>query len=244
VNASTWALMLTGRVLDDDASKGIAHVLHAAVKRLGEPVIRTAVKAAMKELGNQFVLGETIEGALKRGQPMESKGFTYSYDMLGEAALTASDANEFFEAYSAAIKALRPRAVSDDIRDNPGISIKLSALHPRFEVAQRNRVLTELANRSLALTMLAKQANMGLNIDAEEADRLDLSLDVIAAVLSDERLSGWNGFGVVVQAYGKRAAPVLDWLYALAEKLDRRIMVRLVKGAYPGRPRKSSQGHP
>ncbi|MGE0232851.1 MAG: proline dehydrogenase family protein, partial [Flavobacteriaceae bacterium] len=232
VNASTWALMLTGRVLDDDASEGIAHILHGALKRLGEPVIRLAVKAAMRELGNQFVLGETIGEAVQRGKPLEEQGFTYSYDMLGEAALTAADARKFFDAYANAIRTLGEHARSADIRENPGISIKLSALHPRYEVGQKARVMSELAGHALALALLAKEANMGLNIDAEEADRLDLSLDVIETVLSDERLAGWDGFGVVVQAYGKRAAPVLDWLHALADRLDRRLMVRLVKGAY------------
>tara|TARA_R110002126_G_scaffold291724_2_gene455986 strand:+ start:31858 stop:35349 length:3492 start_codon:yes stop_codon:yes gene_type:complete len=232
VNASTWALMLTGKVLDENASRGVTNVLHGAIKRLGEPVIRVAVKAAMKEMGNQFVLGESIADAVKRGQPMKAKGFTYSYDMLGEAALTATDADKFFHAYSDAISTLGKNATSADSRENPGISIKLSALHPRYELGQKQRVLDELVERTLALTLLARDANMGLNIDAEEADRLDLSLDVIEAVLRDERLAGWDGFGVVVQAYGRRAAPVIDWLHALAEKLDRRIMVRLVKGAY------------
>ncbi|WP_163850879.1 bifunctional proline dehydrogenase/L-glutamate gamma-semialdehyde dehydrogenase PutA [Pseudooceanicola aestuarii] len=232
VNASTWALMLTGKVLDDDRSRGMAHILHSAVKRLGEPVIRTAVRAAMREMGNQFVLGETIESAIKRGRGMEANGYTYSYDMLGEAALTARDAAKFHASYAHAIRTLGARATSADIRDNPGISIKLSALHPRYEVGQRDRVMAELVDSALDLALLAKEHNMGLNIDAEEADRLDLSLDVIEAVLSDDRLAGWDGFGVVVQAYGKRAAPVLDWLHAVASKHDRRIMVRLVKGAY------------
>lgn len=232
VNASTWALMLTGRVLDDEKSRGVAQVLHGAVKRVGEPVIRMAVKAAMKELGNQFVLGESIDSALSRGKSSVKKGYTYSYDMLGEAALTARDARKFFNAYSDAIKTIGAQAKSDDIRDNPGISIKLSALHPRYEVGQRDRVMSELVHSTLALTLLAREHNIGLNIDAEEADRLELSLDVIEAVLRDKRLAGWDGFGVVVQAYGKRAAPVLDWLHALAEKLDRKITVRLVKGAY------------
>ncbi|MCB1517981.1 MAG: bifunctional proline dehydrogenase/L-glutamate gamma-semialdehyde dehydrogenase PutA, partial [Hyphomicrobiaceae bacterium] len=232
VNASTWALMLTGRVLDEEHSKGVAQVLHGAVKRLGEPVIRLAVKAAMKEMGNQFVLGENIESALARARGMEKAGFTYSYDMLGEAALTAHDARKYFSAYSTAIKALGRQAKSADIRDNPGISIKLSALHPRYEVGQRDRVMTELVETVLSLCLLAKESNIGLNIDAEEANRLDLSLDVIEALLRDGRLAGWNGFGVVVQAYGRRAAPVIDWLYALAVELDRNVMVRLVKGAY------------
>lgn len=232
VNASTWALMLTGKVLDEEQSTGISGVLHGAIKRVGEPVIRTAVKRAMKEMGNQFVLGETIVSAVERGIAMEEKGFTYSYDMLGEAALTDKDALGFFASYKDSIEKLASHSNSSDIRQNPGISIKLSALHPRYEFGQRQRVMTELVQRTLALTLLAKEANMGLNIDAEEADRLDLSLDVIEAVLSDERLAGWDGFGVVVQAYSKRAAYVIDWLYALATKLDRKIMVRLVKGAY------------
>ncbi len=232
VNASTWALMLTGKVLDDREPEGLTGVLRGVVKRLGEPVIRTAVKRAMKEMGNQFVLGETIEEAVRRGMDNEQKGYAYSYDMLGEAALTAADAAVFFESYKASIDLLASRSGSGDIRDNPGISIKLSALHPRYEVGQKNRVMDELVASTMALTLQAKEANIGLNIDAEEADRLDLSLDVIESVLSDPRLIGWDGFGVVVQAYGKRAAHVIDWLHRLATRLDRRIMVRLVKGAY------------
>jgi RHH-type proline utilization regulon transcriptional repressor/proline dehydrogenase/delta 1-pyrroline-5-carboxylate dehydrogenase len=232
VNASTWALMLTGKVLDEDPSKGVAGVLHGALKRLGEPLIRTAVKRAMQEMGNQFVLGETIEAAIKRGLSNEANGFTYSYDMLGEAALTESDAQEFFAAYKYSIKALSANVKSDDIRLNPGISVKLSALHPRYEVSQKNRAKSELVERTLALALLARQSNMGFNIDAEESERLDLSLDIIEAVFSDQRLQGWDGFGVVVQAYSKRASPVLDWLYGLATSLDRKLMVRLVKGAY------------
>ena len=230
VNASTWALLLTGKVLSDGT--GVASVLRSAVKRVGEPVIRAAVARAMKELGAQFVLGETIEEAVKRGKSREAKGFTYSYDMLGEAALTAHDATAFYDAYHGAIAALASECTSDDIRENPGISIKLSALHPRYEVGQKSRVMSELVARTSNLAKQAKEAGMGFNIDAEEADRLDLSLDVIEAVLRDPDLAGWDGFGVVVQAYGKRAAPVLDWLYALAAALNRKIMVRLVKGAY------------
>lgn len=232
VNASTWALMLTGKVLREDKDDGVASVLRGAVKRLGEPVIRRAVQAAIKEMGHQFVLGRDIDEAVKRGAPQAKQGYTFSYDMLGEAALTAEDATHFYNAYAGAIARLAPQCKSDDIRQNPGISIKLSALHPRYEVAQRDRVMNELAPRALTLALAAKAAGMGLNIDAEEADRLDLSLDLIEAVLSDPALAGWDGFGVVVQAYGKRAAHVIDWLNALAEKYDRRIMVRLVKGAY------------
>ncbi|TCO71911.1 bifunctional proline dehydrogenase/L-glutamate gamma-semialdehyde dehydrogenase PutA [Rhodovulum euryhalinum] len=231
VNASTWALMLTGRVLDDP-QPGLAATLKGALRRLGEPVIRTAVARAMREMGRQFVLGETIGAAMDRAAGMEAKGYTYSYDMLGEAARTEDDASRYLDAYAQAIARIAGAATADDIRDNPGISIKLSALHPRYEVAQRDRAMAELAPRLLHLALMAREAGMGLNIDAEEADRLALSLDVIEAVLADPRLAGWHGFGVVVQAYGPRAGLVLDWLHALADRHDRRLMVRLVKGAY------------
>jgi len=230
VNASTWALMLTGRVLDD-RDPGVVGHLRAAVKRLGEPMIRSAVARAMKEMGRQFVLGETIEAAMKRARDLEAKGYTYSYDMLGEAARTDADARRYHLAYSRAIAAIA-RAATGDIRDNPGISVKLSALHPRYEVAQAARVMAELVPRVQALAGLARAAGIGFNIDAEEADRLALSCEVIEAVLSDPALAGWGGFGVVVQAYGRRAGAVIDWLHALCLRLDRRIMVRLVKGAY------------
>jgi len=231
VNASTWALMLTGKVLDDREPGVVGH-LRAAVKRLGEPVIRTAVARAMKEMGRQFVLGETIDSAMRRATELEAKGYTYSYDMLGEAARTEADARRYHLAYSRAITAIANACTSTDIRRNPGISVKLSALHPRYEVAKRDRVMAELVPRVRALAGLARAAGLGFNIDAEEADRLALSLEVIEAVLSDPPLAGWDGFGVVVQAYGRRAGAVIDWLHALAVRLDRRIMVRLVKGAY------------
>ncbi|HUF87547.1 MAG TPA: bifunctional proline dehydrogenase/L-glutamate gamma-semialdehyde dehydrogenase PutA [Thermohalobaculum sp.] len=230
VNASTWGLMLTGKVLAE--SEGLARVLRGAVRRLGEPVIRVAVGQAMRELGRNFVLGRDIEEALKRARSLEAKGYTYSYDMLGEAARADADARLYHLSYSDAITAIAPACKSEDIRQNPGISVKLSALLARYEYGQRDRVMSELLPRARSLALLAKSANMGFNIDAEEADRLDLSLDVIEAILSDPALRGWHGFGVVVQAYGPRAAPVLDWLHALATSLDRRIMVRLVKGAY------------
>jgi len=231
VNASTWALMLTGKVLDDREG-GIAGALRGAVKRLGEPVIRTAVSRAMKEMGRNFVLGETIDKAMDRAEELEAKGYTYSYDMLGEAARTEADARRYHLSYSRAITAIARAAKGNDIRTNPGISVKLSALHPRYEVAKRERVMEELVPRVRALASLAKAAGLGFNIDAEEADRLALSLEVIEATLSDPALKGWEGFGVVVQAYGRRAGAVIDWLHGLAERLDRRIMVRLVKGAY------------
>ena len=230
VNASTWGLMLTGKILDD--KKGIAPTLKKVVKHFGEPFIRTAVKQAMKEMGRQFVLGETIENALHRAQKYEDKGYTYSYDMLGEAALTENDANKYFNAYQNSIAKIALQQSGTDIRNNPGISIKLSALHPRYEVSQQTRVMSELVDRAKALALQAKNANIGLNIDAEESYRLDISLDIIEAILSDPELAGWDGFGVVVQAYSKRAGYVLDWLYELAQSLDRKITVRLVKGAY------------
>ena len=231
VNASTWALMLTGRVLDE-AEPGIAGHLRAAVKRLGEPVIRTAVGRAMKEMGRQFVLGETIGAAMERGAAMEARGYAYSYDMLGEAARTEADALRYQAAYARAIEAIGKGCAGTDIRANPGISVKLSALHPRYEEAQRGRVMRELVPRVTALARMAARRHMGFNIDAEEQDRLVLSRDVIAAVLADPALEGWDGFGVVVQAYGPRAGAMIDWLGAEAARLGRRIMVRLVKGAY------------
>lgn len=234
VNSSTWALMLTGKLIapEEDEKKGVTQTLRSLVKRLGEPVVRTAVGQAMKELGRQFVLGRTIQEATKRASKLESQGYTYSYDMLGEAARTDADAIRYHQAYSLAIRELSAACTHSDIRKNPGISVKLSALHARYEFGQRDRVMAELVDRTRSLALQAKQANMGFNIDAEEADRLDLSLDIIDAVLSDPALAGWDGFGIVVQAFGPRASHVLDWLYTLATKYDRKIMVRLVKGAY------------
>ncbi|MFO1067048.1 MAG: bifunctional proline dehydrogenase/L-glutamate gamma-semialdehyde dehydrogenase PutA [Geminicoccaceae bacterium] len=234
VNASTWALMLTGKVLGEKDTAGwdITGATRRLIGRAGEPVVRGAIAQAMRVLGHQFVLGRNIDEALGRAAALEERGYTYSYDMLGEAARTAADAQRYFLAYSKAIAAIAERCAGGDVRANPGISVKLSALHPRYEQGQRQRVLDELVPRVMALALHARNAGMGFNIDAEEADRLDLSLDVIEAVLRTRDLHGWDGFGIVVQAYGKRAMPVLDWLHALAGTLDRRLMVRLVKGAY------------
>ncbi|GHC75714.1 bifunctional proline dehydrogenase/L-glutamate gamma-semialdehyde dehydrogenase PutA [Limoniibacter endophyticus] len=231
VNASTWGLMLTGKILDDGEG-AIERTLRGMVRRLGEPVIRKAVAAAMREMGEQFVLGRTIKEAVERGQPMLKKNYLYSYDMLGEAARTDADALRYLKAYEDAILALRPHSKGSDIRKNPGISVKLSAIHPRYEVGQKGTMMPVMVERLLGLCQAAKEAQMGLNIDAEEADRLDLSLDIIEETLSHPSLAGWDGFGVVVQAYGLRASYAIDWLYQLAVKLDRKIMVRLVKGAY------------
>ena len=234
VNASTWGLMLTGKVVHevDAGDWDIVGQLRRVVKRVGEPVIRKAVGQSMKVLGHQFVLGRNIDEAMERARTSEKKGYTYSYDMLGEGARTAHDAQRYFMAYSKAISSLSENCEHEDIRSNPGISVKLSALHPRYEYTQHQRVMDELVPRLSSLVFQAKNANMGFNIDAEEADRLDLSLDVIEAVLSNPDLKGWDGFGVVVQAYGPRAGYVLDWLYEVATRLNRNIMVRLVKGAY------------
>lgn len=231
VNASTWALMLTGRVLDD-ARPSPARALRGALRRLGEPVIRAATLRAMKEMGRQFVLGETIESAMKRASAMETKGYTYSYDMLGEAARTEADAARYHHSYTRAISAIATACKTADTRDNPGISVKLSALHPRYELAQEDRMMRDLVPRLRVLALQAKKAGMGLNVDAEEADRLALSLELIEAVLRDAELAGWAGFGVVVQAYGPRAARVIDTVYDMARRYDRQITLRLVKGAY------------
>ncbi|MET3926089.1 bifunctional proline dehydrogenase/L-glutamate gamma-semialdehyde dehydrogenase PutA [Devosia sp. 2618] len=231
VNFSSWALSLTADVLGDP-EVGPKNALHRAIARLGEPVIRTAVGQAMRLLGSQFVFGRTIDEAIANAKKPEALGYRYSYDMLGEAARTSTDAVRYFDAYSRAIASLAPHCAAPSVRDNPGISVKLSALHPRYEFAQRERVMVELVDATRKLAIAAKNANMGFNIDAEEADRLDLSLDIIHDVLATPELAGWDGFGVVVQAYGKRVLPLIDWLDATAKSLDRRIMVRLVKGAY------------
>ena len=232
VNASTWALLFTGKVLDDEPSSGPGALLRGAIKRLGEPVIRTAALQAMKVLGQQFVLGQNIGEALRRARGMEATLSISPHYFLGSSAMTASDAAAYYDSYREAILALGENAAASTVRDNPGISIKLSALHPRYDALQKDRVMTELVPRVSALAALARERNIGINIDAEEADRLDLSLDVIETVLAAPELLGWDGFGVVVQAYGKRASAVIDWLYALSEKVDQKLMVRLVKGAY------------
>ena len=229
VNASTWGLFLSGKILDDSDP---AATLRSMLKRMGEPVIRNAVSRAMQEMGRQFVLGQNINSAMKRASKHEAKGYSYSYDMLGEAAMTAHDADNYAQAYAQAIAAIGTRCLSADVRANPGISVKLSALHPRYEVAKSSRVMRELVPTLRQLALSAAEANMGLNIDAEEADRLGLSLQIIAALLADPALADWPGLGVVVQAYSRRALDVIEALNAMAERNQRRIMLRLVKGAY------------
>lgn len=234
VNASTWALMLTGRVvrLEESDTRDFGGVLRRLVHRSGEPVIRKAITQAMRILGRQFVMGRTIEEALERAKSDEAKGYRYSYDMLGEAARTMADAERYFDSYKAAIAAIGKAAAGRGPIDAPGISVKLSALHPRYEFGQTDRVMHELAPRLLALAVDAKRQDIGFTVDAEEADRLDLSLDVIEAVSGDSALAGWNGFGLAVQAYQKRATAKLDWLADMAKRHGRCLMVRLVKGAY------------
>jgi len=230
VNASTWGLMLTGRVVKlDNEEQNLSGVLKRLVSRLGEPVIRQAVLTGMKILGKQFVMGRSIGEALERSRDAEKKGYRHSYDMLGEAARTTRDAQRYF---ASAIAAIGQAANGRPALIAPSISIKLSALHPRYEVSQQDRVITELAPAVKALALQAKQAGIGFTIDAEEVDRLELSLDLIELLALDADLAGWNGLGLAVQAYQKRALPVIDWLAELAHRARRRIMVRLVKGAY------------
>ncbi|MCH9019805.1 MAG: bifunctional proline dehydrogenase/L-glutamate gamma-semialdehyde dehydrogenase PutA [Proteobacteria bacterium] len=234
VNASTWALMLTGRVvrLDERDADDFGGVLGRLIQRSGEPVIRGAVTQAMRILGRQFVMGRTINEALGRARAAEELGYRHSYDMLGEAAHTMADADRYFEAYRGAIAAIGRAGRGKGVFAGPGISVKLSALHPRFEFAQARRVMDELAPRLKALAADAKDHDIGLTLDAEEAERLDITLDIIEAVSGDPGLAGWNGFGVVVQCYQKRAGPLLDWLADMARRHGRRLMLRLVKGGY------------
>lgn len=231
INTATVALLMTSNLLKDSERNTVGDTLRKLLKRFGEPVIRTVANQAMKEMGRQFVLGRDIEEAQDEAKEYMAKGYTYSYDMLGEAARTDDDAKRYYEAYSNAIDSIA-KANEGDVRKNPGISVKLSALLARYEYGNKERVMNELLPRARTLVKKAAAANMGFNIDAEEQERLDLSLDVIEALVSDPELADWEGFGVVVQAYGKRSSFVIDWLYGLAEKYDRKFMVRLVKGAY------------
>ena len=235
VNASTWGLMLTGKLieLDQGVERNLTGYMAALVARVGEPVIRTAFRQAMRIMGHQFVMGRSIEEALKRAASESHRDYRHSYDMLGEAALTARDAQRYFDAYSTAIDAIGATVEKGaSVFAQPSISVKLSALHPRYELAQRERVLAELAPKLLELAERAKRYGMGLTVDAEESERLDISLDLIEAVYRSPALAGWEGFGLAVQAYQKRAVRVVDWLIALAKEGKRRIPVRLVKGAY------------
>jgi RHH-type proline utilization regulon transcriptional repressor/proline dehydrogenase/delta 1-pyrroline-5-carboxylate dehydrogenase len=230
VNASSWALGLSARVIQPgDTPRGTIGRLS---KRLGAPAVRAATRQAMRLMGSHFVLGETIEAALERARTQASGHARYSFDMLGEGARTADDAERYFNAYAAAIDAIGHVAGDRPLPDRPGISVKLSALHPRYEAVSRQRVMSELVPRVVDLAAHAKARDLNFTVDAEEADRLELSLDVIAAVFSDMSLAGWNGFGLAIQAYQKRASAVIDHIDELTSRLNRRMMVRLVKGAY------------
>ena len=232
VNAATWGLVVTGRLTATTNETSLSSALTRLIGRGGEPLIRRGVDIAMRMMGEQFVTGQTIEEALANSRAMEARGFRYSYDMLGEAATTAEDAARYLADYEAAIHAIGKAAAGRGIYEGPGISIKLSALHPRYARAKVERVMGELLPRVKELALLARRYDIGLNIDAEEADRLELSLDLLEALCLDPDLAAWNGIGFVIQAYGKRCPFVIDWIVDLARRSQRRIMVRLVKGAY------------
>ncbi len=232
VEAATWGLVITGKLLDSPNERGLGAALTSLIARCGEPVIRNAVDVAMRLMGDQFVTGQTIEEALERSRKMELKGFRYSYDMLGEAATTAHEARRYYADYERAIHAIGRASAKRGIVNGPGISIKLSALHPRYARAQIDRVMDELLPRLKNLAAIAKSYNIGLNIDAEESERLEISLDLLEALCFDPDLAGWDGIGFVVQAYGKRCPFVIDYIVDLGRRSRHRIMVRLVKGAY------------
>jgi RHH-type transcriptional regulator, proline utilization regulon repressor / proline dehydrogenase / delta 1-pyrroline-5-carboxylate dehydrogenase len=237
VNASTWGLMLTGEVvrLGDLKEGDWSRILGRLVTRSGEPIIRQAIYYAMRIMGRQFVLGRTIKEALREGRPEREKGVRHSFDMLGEAARTMADADRYFEAYADAVDTVakaHPAGPDEPVYARPSISVKLSALHPRYEELQRGRVMDELKARLTDLVLRAKAVNVGLSVDAEEADRLEMSLDLYESIWTSREAGGWEGFGPVVQAYQKRALPVIDWLTDLATRQGKRIPVRLVKGAY------------
>src|ERR1700676_4651897 len=230
VNASGWALGMSARVIQPgETPQG---TLGRLAKRLGVPAVRAATRQAMRLMGSHFVLGETIEAALARAEPHSSGTARYSFDMLGEGARTADDAERYFNSYASAIESIGRASDDRPLPDRPGISVKLSALHPRFEALSRPRVIAVLTPRLIDLARRAKAYDLNFTVDAEEADRLELSLEVIAAAFSDASLAGWDGFGLAIQAYQKRAEAVIDYTDGLARTLNRRMMVRLVKGAY------------
>ncbi|MBS1054578.1 bifunctional proline dehydrogenase/L-glutamate gamma-semialdehyde dehydrogenase PutA [Gluconobacter kondonii] len=231
VNAASWGLMLTGK-LTNETDDGLAATLFRLVGRGGQPLVRRALDIAMRMMGEQFVIGETIEDARKVSAEPEERGFKYSYDMLGEAAMTEADALRYRHDYERAINVIGQTARGTNVYEKAGISIKLSALHPRYAFAQRERVLEELGQTLKDLVVQARRYDIGINIDAEESERLDLSLDLIENLCHCPELDGWNGIGIVVQAYGRRASKVLDYLIDLGRRSGHRLMIRLVKGAY------------
>ncbi|WP_336748994.1 trifunctional transcriptional regulator/proline dehydrogenase/L-glutamate gamma-semialdehyde dehydrogenase [Pantoea vagans] len=232
VNAATWGLLFTGRLVSTHNEANLSSSLNRIIGKGGEPLIRKGVDMAMRLMGEQFVTGETIAEALANARKLEEKGFRYSYDMLGEAALTAGDAKAYLLSYQQAIHAIGKASNGRGIYEGPGISIKLSALHPRYSRAQYERVMEELYPILKSLTLLARSYDIGINIDAEEADRLELSQDLLEKLCFEPELEGWNGIGFVIQAYMKRCPFVIDELIDLAQRSRRRLMIRLVKGAY------------
>ena len=232
VNAATWGLLITGKLVSTNSEQGLGSALTRMIAKGGEPLIRKGVDMAMRMLGNQFVTGQTIDEALKNSRENETRGYRYSYDMLGEAALTELDAQHYYASYEQAFHAIGKASNGRGIKDGPGISIKLSALHPRYSRAQSTRVMDELLPRVRSLVLLAKRYDIGINIDAEEADRLEISLDMLEVLAFDPELAGFEGIGLVVQAYQKRCPYVIDYVIDLAKRSGRKFMVRLVKGAY------------
>jgi RHH-type proline utilization regulon transcriptional repressor/proline dehydrogenase/delta 1-pyrroline-5-carboxylate dehydrogenase len=232
VNAATWGLLITGKLVSTNSEGGLGSALTRLIAKGGEPLIRKGVDLAMRMLGNQFVTGQTIEEALKNSRDNEARGYRYSYDMLGEAALTEADAKYYYDAYETAIHAIGKASNGRGIKNGPGISVKLSALHPRYSRAQHDRMMNELLPRLKSLLLLAKQYDIGLNIDAEEADRLEISLDMMEALAFDPALAGFDGIGFVIQAYSKRCPFAIDYMVDLAKRSGRKFMIRLVKGAY------------
>ncbi len=243
VNASVWGLMLTGRVvaLGSETTEDTGSWVKTLTRKLGEPAVRRAILQAMRIMGGQYVLGRTIEEAIRKGRAANSPGTRFSFDMLGEGARTASDAQRYFDAYAEAICVLANANTEGNITHADGISIKLSALHPRYAFSQYDRVISELLPRVKQLALMARAGDISLTIDAEESERLDISLDLFEALARDPDLTAWDGLGFVLQAYQKRAEATCDWLIALARETDRRLMVRLVKGAYWDREIKHAQ---
>ncbi len=232
VNAATWGLLITGQLIGAVDDTGLGATLTRLIARSGAPIIRAGVDTAMRVLGEQFVCGQTIEAALANARALEARGYRYSFDMLGEAAATAEDAERYLASYEAALRAIGAASAGRGIYEGPGLSIKLSALHPRYARGQRRRVMNELYPRLKRLAVLARGYDVGINIDAEESERLDLSLDLLETLCRDPEMEGWNGVGFVVQAYQKRGYAALGWIIDLARATKRRIMLRLVKGAY------------
>jgi len=232
VNAAAWGLMLTGKLMETPQQKSLSSLLTGLLARSGRGIIRKGVDVAMRMMGEQFVTGETIDEALKNAERLEEKGFQYSYDMLGEAALTDPDAERYYQDYQNAIHAIGQASIDKDVYNGPGISIKLSALHPRYQRSQMDRVNDELYSKVLNLAVLAKKYNIGLNIDAEETERLEISLELLERLCFEPILNDWKGIGFVIQAYQKRCFYVVDYIIDLAKRSQKRLMIRLVKGAY------------